>query len=383
MKTMRLSCLLAAVAMVAACLPVMAEDTVTFGVVAPLTGNNIMVGDFVRNGALLAQKHINERGGILGKKLELVFEDEVDTLQTSVNAMTKILNYPEVVAFFGSTYSSNCIAISPVVAEKKIPMLAGGSSANIPKERNDFIWQARMTDDNSGILLAKAAVESIGMKKPAIIFISESFGTGLKDQTVAALANLGITVDENDIYAHNPDEKQFGPIISQIMHSDADGIIGITHQMPAAVLCMQVEAAGVDLPLLGSSSFASVVCRETAGEAADDWYGVADWTPEVDTDSGKAFAQAYRTEYAGKPDSDMPAVTAYDSVMLFAEACRIAGTTEDPVAINEGFKQIKAYPGAMSTYTPNDDHCFATSQFLTVNEDGLATLKEIVYVRQP
>ena len=360
-----------------------AADTVTFGVVAPLTGNNIMVGEFVRNGALLAQKHINERGGILGKKLELVFEDEVDTLQASVNAMTKILNYPQVVAFFGSTYSSNCIAISPLVAEKKIPMLAGGSSANIPKEKNDFVWQARMTDDNSGILLAKAATENIGMKNPAIIFVAESFGTGLKDQTVAALKRLGIEVQEKNIYAHNPDEKQYGPIISQIQHSDVDGLIGISHQMPGAIICMQVEAAGLDLPLLGSSSFASVVCRETAGEAADGWLGVADWTPEVTTEAGQAFSNAYREEYKGKPDSDMPAVTAYDSVMLFAEACRLANTTTDPLAINEGFKKIKAYKGAMSTYTPNSDHCFSTSQFLTENLDGKATLKEIVYVREP
>ena len=360
-----------------------AADTVTFGVVAPLTGNNIMVGDFVRNGALLAQKHINERGGILGKKLELVFEDEVDTLQASVNAMTKILNYPEVVAFFGSTYSSNCIAISPLVAEKKIPMLAGGSSANIPKEKNDFVWQARMTDDNSGILLAKAATENIGMKNPAIIFVAESFGTGLKDQTVAALKRLGVEVQEKNIYAHNPDEKQYGPIISQIQHSDVDGLIGISHQMPGAIICMQVEAAGLDLPLLGSSSFASVVCRETAGEAADGWLGVADWTPEVTTEAGQAFSNAYREEYKGKPDSDMPAVTAYDSVMLFAEACRLAGTTTDSIAINEGFKKIKAYKGAMSTYTPNSDHCFSTSQFLTENLDRKAALKEIVYVREP
>ena len=375
-------CFLAAL-MLAPSAATAADDVVTFGVVAPLTGNNIMVGDFVRNGALLAQRHINERGGILGKRLELVFEDEVDTLQTSVNAMTKILNYPEVVAFFGSTYSSNCIAISPMVAEKKIPMLAGGSSANIPKEKNDFIWQARMTDDNSGVLLAKAASEVVNMKNPAIIFVAESFGTGLKDQTVAAFKRLGIEVQEKNIYAHNPDEKQFGPIISQIQHSDVDGLIGISHQMPAAVICMQVEASGLDIPLLGSSSFASVVCRETAGEAADGWLGVADWTPDVTTETGKAFSEAYRNDYKGKPDSDMPAVTAYDSVMLFAEACRLAGTTTDSLAINEGFKKIKAYAGAMSTYTPNADHCFCTSQFLTENIDGRATLKEIITVRNP
>ncbi len=383
MKKMRLTGVLAALAVLAACVPSLAGESVVFGVIAPMTGNNIMVGEFVVNGAKLAQKHINEKGGILGKKLELVFEDEVDNVQTSVNAMTKMLNRPEVVAFFGSTYSAFCIAVSPQVLEKKMPMLAGGSSANIPKEKNPYVWQARMTDDNSGVLLAKAATETLKMKNPAILHIADSFGTGLKDQTVNAFKKIGIEVKPNLIFAHVPDEKQFGPLLSQIAHSDADGLIAITHQMPASVVCMQVEAAGLDLPLLGSSSFNSVVARETAKEAANGWYAVADWTPEVTTPSGQAFAKSYREEYKGKPDSDMPAVTAYDSVTLFAEACRLANSTTDREAINNAFMKIKAYPGAMSTYTPNSDHCFATSQFLTLNENGKATLKEVVSVRQP
>ena len=359
------------------------DGTVTFGAVAPLSGTNVMVGDFVRNGILLAQKHINEQGGILGKELKIVFEDEVDNLQASVNAMTKVMSYPEVVAFFGSTYSAYCIAASPIVLQNKITMFAGGSSANIPKENNPYIWQVRMTDDQSGLLMAKAAVQVIGMKNPAILHIADSFGTGLMEQTVSALKTLGVEVAERNIYAHNPDEVQFSPILTQIINSDVDGLIGISHQMPASRICMQATDSGIDIPLLGSSSFASEVCRTTAKEAADGWMGVADWTPDVTTPAGKAFAEAYRAEYSGQPDSDMPAVTAYDSLILFAEACKIAGTTTDREAINEALKQIKAFPGAMSTYTHNDNRCFSTSQFLTLNENQRAALKEVVYTREP
>ena len=384
MKKVRFFAAFTIFTLLCACIQVCAgQEAVTFGIIAPMTGNNIMVGEFVVNGANLAQKQINEKGGILGKRLELVFEDEVDNVQTSVNAMTKMLNRPEITAFFGSTYSAFCIAVSPQVLEKRITMLAGGSSANIPKENNPYIWQARMTDDNSGILLAKAATETLKMKNPAILHIADSFGTGLKDQAVAAFQRIGIEVKPNLIFAHVPDEKQFGPLLSQIRNSDADGLIAITHQMPAAVICMQIESSGLDLPLLGSSSFNSVVARTTAKDAANGWYAVADWTPEVTTDSGQAFANAYREEYKGKPDSDMPAVTAFDSVMLFAEACRLANSTTDREAINNALAKIKAYPGAMSTYTPNEFRCFATSQFLTLNEDGLAKLKEVVSVRQP
>lgn len=352
------------------------DGSVTFGVVAPITGTNKMVGEYVKNGAELAVKEINASGGILGKELKIVYEDEVDNLQASVNAMSKIMNYPEVVAFFGSTYSQNVIAAAPVVMEKKITMFAGGSSANIPKQNNPYIWQARMTDDQSGKLLAKAATQNLGMKNPAILYSTDSFGTGLKDQTLGALKELGIEVSESNQYGFATDEKNYTPLISRIQNSDADGIIAIANQMPAALISQQVEASGLDLPLLGSSSWASAVARTNAGASINGWNAVADWTVEVSTESGIKFEKAYEAAY-GK-ESDMPAVTAYDSIMLFKKASEIAKTTTDKEAINNALKEIKDYPGAMSTYTAAENRCFSTSQFLTLNVDGKATMVDTV-----
>lgn len=352
-------------------------DKIYIGVTAALSGTNKLVGDYVKNGAALAVEQINAKGGLLGKQIELVLEDEVDNQTASVNAMNKLLSNNKISAFFGSTYSAYCIAVSPSVKEKKIPMMAGGSSANIPKENNPYIWQARMTDDKSGMLLATAATGTLKMKNPAILHITDSFGTGLKDQTVAALATKGITVDPKNIYGHNADEKQFGPIINQIMNSKVDGLIAISHQVPASMIMMQAKDAGLSIPTLGSSSFASAVARQTAGAAADNWYGVADWTVEVTTASGKAFAEAYQKKF--NQESDMPAVTAYDSIMLLAEAIK-AGGSADPAKINENLAKIKDYPGAMSTYTPGSNRCFSTSQFLTLNKGGKATMIEVVKV---
>ncbi len=77
----------------------------------------------------------------------------------------------------------------------------------------------------------------------------------------------------------------------------------------------------------------------------------------------------------------MPAVTAYDSIMLFKKACEVANTTTDKEAINNALKEIKDYPGAMSTYTYSDNRCFSTSQFLTLNWNGLATMVDTVKTR--
>ena len=352
-------------------------DKVYIGVTAAMSGTNKLVGDYVQNGAKLAAKQINANGGLLGKQVELVFEDEVDNQTASVNAMNKLLSNNKISAFFGSTYSAYCIAVSPTVLEKKIPMMAGGSSANIPKENNPYIWQVRMTDDKAGMLLSKAATETLGMKNPAILHIADSFGTGLKDKTLVALEAIGVKVDPKNIYGHNADEKQFGPIINQIMSSDVDGLIAISHQVPASMIQMQAADAGLEIPTIGSSSFASAVALKTAGEASDNWYAVADWTTQVQTSAGKAFADAYKAEYSS--DSDMPAVTAYDSIMVLAEAIKTANSA-DPAKINEALATIKDYAGGMSTYSYHDNRCFSTSQFLTKNEGGLATMIDTVKV---
>jgi len=352
------------------------DGKVVFGVTAAKTGTTVLIGEQVTNGAILAAEHINANGGILGKELVLVFEDEIDNQQASVNAMTKLMEYPDIMAFYGSTASGNCIAVSPTVLERKIPMLAGGSSANIPKEGNPYVWQARMTDDQTGLILARVATEELNMKNPAILFSTESFGTGLKDQVVAALANRGVNVKDSNLYGYTVDEKNLTPIITQIQNSDADGLIAIAQQNPAIIIAQQVDAAGLDIPLLGSASFSCVMVIENAGASANDWYTVCEWVPSVKSPKGAALVKAYQERFGELADA--PTAYTYDSVLLFAEACRIANSTTDREAINEAFKQIKDFEGAMSTYTYFDNHSFSTSLLYTYTENGVPTVLDYI-----
>lgn len=343
------------------------EGTVKFGVISALTGTNKMVGDQITNGANMAAEYVNANGGILGKKLELVFEDEIDNQQASVNAMTKLMQYPDVVAFYGSTASGNCIAAAPTVLDKKMPMIAGGSSANIPKQNNPYIWQTRMTDDQTGKVMAKVATQTLKMKNPAILYSTESFGTGMKDQTMAALKQLGIEVQEKNLYGYTVDEKNYAPLIEQIRNSGCDGLIAIAQQKPAVLIVSQIDAAGLEMPLLGSASFACDVVFQNCKEAANGWYCVGEWVPTINTELGKKLVADYKQRF--NANTDAPTAYTYDSILLFAEACRIANTTTDKEAINKAFEKIKDFKGAMSTYTYAENHSFATTLLITHTEN--------------
>lgn len=352
-------------------------EEITIGLVAAQSGSNKTIGSFVINGAELAVEEINAAGGVLGKQLKLVIEDEGESSQTAVNATNKLLSRTDVSSIMGPTSSSYCLAASPFVEEKKIPYIAGGSSANIPKEGNPYMWQNRMTDDQSGLIMAKACVEKLNIKNPAIMYSTESFGTGLKDQTVAALKEKGIEVQESNIYGFNADEKQFGPILTQILNSDVDGIIVACHTNPASLIVVQSKDVGIDLPCIGSNAFSSIVCRQAAKELADGWYSITDWTENGQSGRAKKFAEAYRAKYDA--ESDLVAVSAYDQVYILANAIKTAGSA-DPEKINEALGETSSFEGAMSVYSYHDTHCLSTSQMLTINEDALSVLVEKISI---
>lgn len=352
-------------------------DTVTIGLVAAQSGSNKTIGEYVINGTKLAVEEINEDGGVLGKELVLVIEDEGENSQSAVNATNKLLSRSDISAIMGPTSSSYCLAASPFVEEKQIPYMAGGSSANIPAEGNPYMWQNRMTDDQSGLIMAKACVEKLGIKNPAIMYSTESFGTGLKDQTIAALKEMGIEVQESNVYGFNADEKQFSPILSQIQNSDVDGIIAACHTNPASLIVVQSSDIGLDLPCVGSNAFSSIVCRQAAGTLADGWYSITDWTENGQSGRAKEFADAYREKYDA--ESDLVAVSAYDQVYLLANAIETAESAS-PAAINDALGQTKDFEGAMSVYTYHDTHCLSTSQMLTINEDALSVMVEKITI---
>lgn len=346
-----------------------AGETIKLGIVTALSGERASVGEYTREAAELYAQQINDQGGINGQKVELVFEDEGTTEQSVINAMIKLYSRGDIAGVFSTTLSSNVIAASPTIEKYQTPTVVSGSSTNIPPLENQYLWQARTTDDLAGRIIAKAAVEDLGMKKPAVIHLSDSWGSGIANHTIAALEELG--VEPELIITANLDEKQFSPFLTQIVNSEADGIIQLAHQQEASIIAMQAAAMNIDLPRIGASGLASPVAIQTAGDAVNGWYAVTDWTTEVQTESGKAFVAAYREKY--DKDPDLQSAFTYDGLSILGKAIEIAGST-DHEAVNSALAEVKDLPGASGVFTANEQRVFGTSLFLVQMEDGTAKL---------
>ena len=359
-----------------------AEDTVKIGVVTAITGSNSLVGEEATEGAQLAVDEINAAGGVNGQMIELVFADEVDNLEASVLATMELLSNPDVVGIVGSMYSQYCIAAMPSVLECGVPYVSLGSSSGVAKENNPYTWQDRPLDTAQGQVLANFVIDELGCKNPAIMHSTQSTFQSLADQTVAAMQAAGLEIGEGNIFGFPEDESNYAPYISQVMDGDFDCLICMGNQAPSAVICQQVQAAGLTsdmMPLVGSTSWCSNVCISNAGAAADGWYSVSDWIPGGANEVAAAFEANYTAAYPHRAFSDLAAVCVYDGIYLLSAAMKIAGTNTDKEAINAAMEKVD-YQGCISYFRYNEDHSFATALSVTQNVDGAPVcLKAIQY----
>lgn len=351
------------------------SDTIYFGSITVLTGDKAIQGQYAKESGDLFIKHINEAGGVLGKKVEIVYEDEGASEQGSINAALKLLSRGDLSGIYGSTISSsNNIAVMPTMLEHKMPLMAGGSSVNIVKEENPYAWMCRMSDDLTGISMAKASVESLEMKRPAILHGNDSFGVGLAEETINALKNnYGITPCK--VISYTPGEMQYSPLLAQIIIANPDGLIAVSHPQDAGIIMKQAAEMKIDLPRIGSTSYCSQVSIDSAGKASDGWYSVGDWTNDIQSPKGKAFVEEYRKAYGHDPD--FTGVYLYDSFLCLTEAIKIANSTE-PEKVNEALSKIKDVEGLVGKYSGDPNGVLGQTKFLTVNENGIGKLKDTI-----
>lgn len=357
--------------------PAPAAEPIRIGVVSTFSGSNSGHGEYCKEGVELWLDNVNANGGILGRPVEIVYEDNGESNQEFQNAFIKILSEGNVSAVYSNGYSDQVTLVSPDVESYGIPFLAGNSSQACLDSGYEYYWMLRLSDAIVSPTMANACVDLLSMTKVAILQVNDSYGDGMADYVESSLKEQGVEMALRQSF--DGEETQFNSYLAQVQNAGVDGIVAIAHQDQAALLMMQVDALGFDIPLMGCSQFATSLAIDTAGEAADGWYSLADWTCQVQTESGSAFVKAYREKYGRDPD--MQSACAYDAMLVLQDAITRAGS-DAPAAINEALYGTKDVVGAMTTYTCDADagnavHCLGQSIFLTQTENGTGTLIDI------
>ena len=324
-----------------------ADDTIKIGMMLSVTGPAADNGKYALTGAKIALDRVNKAGGVLGKQLELVAEDDQTTNPGTVLAFSKLAAQPDIVAFLGPIRSTQNHAIAPDILKTGKPVCFGGTDPKLTKMGNPWLIRFRPNDAYSGRVIASYGVETLGKKNWAIVHSTDAFGTsGFK-----VLVGLASTNSAQKSWISDqgyPNQSQdFTPVVLAIKSSGAD-VIGsyFTFDNDLAIFARQLRQLAVTLPWVGSPTIVDAGVVKLAGPALWGTYGIVDYAVDSSPEA-KEFAKLYSAVSNASPD--FYSAWTYDAVGVLSAAINKAGSTE-PDKIRAAILSTKGYKDAEGEY---------------------------------
>ena len=325
---------------------------IKIGVYGDLSGQTSSFGQSTRNGSQMAADEINAAGGINGRQVQLIHEDDQGEPGKAATVVAKLINQDQVRALIGEVASSNSIAAAPNAQEAKVPMISPSSTNPKVTQIGDYIFRVCFIDPFQGEVMAKFAFNSLKAKKAAILFDSNSdYSKGLIQFFKAAFTKLGGTIVIEKAYAQR--DRDFTGQLTAIRDTTPDVIYVPGYYQEVGVIAKQTKQLGIKAPLLGGDGWDSPQLWDLGGDALNgnyisNHYSVDDPTPVI-----QDFVKRYKAKYNGiAPDAI--AALGYDATMVMADAIKRAGGTEC-VALRDAIAQTANYKGITGVITLNSE----------------------------
>jgi len=322
-----------------------AQDPVKIGLIQPATGPAAYDGQSVINGARLAEKQINEAGGVLdGRKIQLLLQDGKADPAESLNAAERLIDRDGVKALIGAWASSATLAIMPLVQRYEVPLIVETSTAEkITEAGNPWVFRISSNSKIDADVLAPHLVKDLELNKVAFMAANNDFGRAVVSNWSRVLKPQGAEIVAAEY--HKPGETNFSPTLTKIKNSGADTIVITSDVTTVSNIIKQSYEQGLqDLKRIVTSGNPPEAIIPLAGEEAAEgmlvqnyWLAYAPAPGQEET--SKEFQKAYEGTYSGRI-ADKYAVSGYDAVKLLAAAINEAGS-DDPAKVRDALKDIR------------------------------------------
>ncbi|MEJ7848739.1 MAG: ABC transporter substrate-binding protein [Pyrinomonadaceae bacterium] len=322
-------------------------DTIRIGVYGDTTGATSSFGVSTKNGIQLAFEEINAAGGVNGKKLEMIFEDDQGTPEKAKTVISKLINQDKVVAVLGEVASSNSLAAAPVAQEAKIPMITPSSTNPKVTEVGDYISRVCFIDPFQGSVMAKFAANTLKAKTAAILGDNSSdYSKGLTQFFEEEFTKLGGKVITKQTYAQR--DQDFKGQLTAMRGQNPDVIYIPGYYGEVAIIARQARELGMNMPLLGGDGWDSPDLFKLGGAALKNAYISNHYSADNPAPEIQNFVKTYTAKFGAAPDS--LAALAYDSAKVLADAIKRAGGT-DSSKLKEAINATKGFAGVTGTIT--------------------------------
>lgn len=352
-------------------------DKVRIGVFMSLTGSTANFGISSVNGIKMAADEVNAAGGINGKQIELLVQDDRSDASEAATIVTKFVTQDQVHGILGEVASSRSIAAAPIAQNAKIPMLTPSSTNPEVTKKGDYIFRSCFIDPVQGAAIAQFAAKNLNAKRAAILVDRKNdYSTGLEKNISETFTRMGGTMLPAQSYQEG--DQDFNAQLTSIKGLNPDVIFVPGYYNDVGLIAKQARDRGITVPLIGGDGWDSAQLYVIGGSALNGSFFTNHYSP-YDTDPKVVkFVNDYKARYNSVPDA--LAATAYDAALIMFDAVKRAKALTGP-DIRDAMAATKDFPGVTGNVTFNENRdAVKPIIVIEIKEGGIYAVRERVEV---
>lgn len=323
------------------------EGPVRFGSLVMLTGFLATPGLDMQRGEEIAVEEINQAGGVLGRKLELIYEDTETTSEKAVEGAHKLIDINKVKIIIGPYSSWAGLAVGEITNQRHILQVAVAPTSPQMRKVGPYFFNMSATDDVLAPKLARGAYKATGAKRWCSIIQNDPFGIGIEIYTCKTVEEFGGECVSKVRFEHG--EKDFRPELQRLFAAKPEAIFFTSQGDDAKLLLKQAYELGLKPPKGFWADYMTMWSGDAIPETAE---GIRGWI--AGAEATPAYVNRYKEKY-GEPPLTVWGSYAYDAVWIVSMAVNYAQTTDPEVLKDVLPVVVKRYRGVTGDKTFDKD----------------------------
>ncbi|MFZ2224206.1 MAG: ABC transporter substrate-binding protein [Candidatus Deferrimicrobium sp.] len=299
-------------------------ETVKVGVLLPLTGSQAKFGEIEKRSYEMAVEEINAKGGVNGKKIELLFEDDTGKPDVGRSAVEKLISRDKVPVLTGGYSSSVTLAATPVAQQFKVPfVISTGSDDAITEKKYDYVFRVNPPASEYPNAV-KSFLHGVAkdVKTVALLYENSAFGQSSSKSFEADAVGLGLKIVVKEGYQAGAID--FKPVLTKVKAANPDMIYMVSYVMDASLLMRQAKELRINPKLFvgGGAGFTLPEFAKSAGDAADGVYSATLWVETLPFPGAKEYFDKFKKRYGS--ETEYHGAEAYAAMQVVADALKRA-----------------------------------------------------------
>jgi len=351
------------------------KEPIKIGFLGAKTGDVAIYGLNTLKGLNMAVEELNKEG-VLGRKVQLVEEDNAGKKDQAINITNKLISQDKVVAIVGDPTTGITRVAGQIANSKKTVIISAGSTSTDVVEIGSYVFLNTLLDTIAAPATMKYVIQEKGWKNVALITLKNNdYSVSLsKIFSNAITSNGGKIVIEEFIQDKDTD---FSGQITKIKAANPDVIVFSGYYTEAALIMKKAREVGIKALMVGGDGLQGDDLMKIGGAAVEGSISYAGFSPEQPTANTEKFINAYKAKYSNELP-DLFAAQGYDALMLIAKSIKDANSAEAE-KFKDTLAKTKNYDGVSGsiTFQDNREPIKSPVYLLEVKGGKFALLKKV------